>query len=508
MTHSTLPSPASLHAAVRRTGNAKPAASGEARVQRSRAARRAPRHGVAVRAALAGAVVVVAALGIPPMGGAVAQGAPSTVAPTPPEGTTALTFSGALELARLGPSVVLAEQALEQAEAQRDASFGNASGTLKGGYAQTWGGNGDGGGFDPLSLNATFDVVPLGPAWDASQSAVRSVEKAQLDVSDARAQATSAAATAYLTALRAQQQTALDVRAVALARQRQAHVEEQAANGDATDADVLAARLATTQAQTTAADDRLTLEGGLDDLAAVLGRQVDAVAGDAPAPVALRGEQDVAAAVNARSDVRVAELAAEAARASRAAAVRGVLPSAQVGARVGGGDGVSSWSAGVGYDTNSFQPSLSASYTPPSGGGGTSQAPEGTSFTLSLGVSVPLDTALSPALHATDVAVANASSRLEQTRAAAQRAIAAAERSLATRSASAALKHQQATQQTALAQQAAQRLDLGLIPAVDLEQARLDADQAALDAGSADDAVLLARVNLAIELGHDPMEVF
>lgn len=474
-----------------------------------------------LRRGLAAALVLAVAFFQPIL--VAAQGVPAAGSEDGTAAGPVLGFDEAMAAAREGPSVQQASLALQQAQARLQASFGNLSASLKAGYSVTTGElNGasvDDAGFDPISLSATFDVVPYGPAWDGYKSAQRSVASAQLAVRSARYQATSDTASAYLTALRAQQQVAIDRTAVQLAAAQQAHVESQAANGDATAASVLATQLATNQARATQQDDQLDLEAALDQLGQLVGQVVGGVDGepaaraeattagaDADATPADGSTADAdAAALARRADVRRARSDVEDAEASKASSLRSVLPTASLSADVRGGDGATSWSGGLSYDTSSFQPSLNASVTPAGSGGA---ATDGTALSVSLGLSVPLDTATPAHLRAADIALRSAQAQLRQTQDAARLAIQSARRALASRQRSAELAEQQRQQRALLLEQAHQRLDLGLVPEVDVDQARLDLARAELAEDQARDAVLLARMNLQLALGLDPMEVF
>jgi outer membrane protein TolC len=461
----------------------------------STAARRNPRRRAV--AAVFGALLVTLA-------------APCKTAAQAQETPVTIDFQDALALARKGPDVSLARLGVFQAEAARNATFSAASATLQGGYAQRWidavGYAPTRGGLAPFSLNATFNVVPYGPAHDARATADRSLETAQMALQDAVGQATLTAAQAYLEALRASQRLGLDASAVEQAQATLKHVQSLRAAGDATDDDVATAQVDLAQASTTRASDRLALQSALASLSYVLGRPVSAVNGEPPA--SKDPQDDDGDAVSGRSDVRQASLAVDASRQDYAAAVRQVLPAAEASASVQGGDGSNTWNAAIGFNTNAFQPSLQAGFTP--GGstlnGGT--ALNGTSFAITLSLSVPLDTGLGPALESARLSLTAAQQKLARTRQQATLAIASARRTLQSAQLDVGLSVTQRDLAAAQAAQAAQRFDLGLVAGPTLDQANLAADQARLAWLTAQDAVLLDRMALAQALGLDPMEVF
>ncbi|HKI59004.1 MAG TPA: TolC family protein [Trueperaceae bacterium] len=463
---------------------------------------RVPSAGRGRRPALAAALAVLITSAWP---AAPALAQSTTVAQPGP-----LTFADALSMARGGPSVAVSRLAVEQAQAARDAVASPVSATLRGGYAYAWndavGGASAGGRLQPFSLDATLNVVPYGPNFDSRQSAQRSLEAARTALQDAVYQATVNAATSYLQALRSQQRVTLDRAALAQAQGALEHVRAQRAAGDATQDALDAAELAALQAQTTVQTDELELQGRLASLSDLVGAPVTAVTGEPPA--ASDPAVDAHAAER-RSDVRSAAASVEAARQSYAAAVRQVLPIASTSADVQAGDGTTTWSAGVGYGTATFQPTVSASIDPTAGASSSSgSALDGTRFAISVAMSVPLDAGIGAALRGARLAMDGADRKLARARQLAALAIASAQRTLAGAHLGVTLAQTQRQHAEAQAARAQQRFDLGLIAERDLQLAQLDARRTTLDAAAANDTLLIDRLELARAIGSDPMEVF
>lgn len=422
----------------------------------------------------------------------------------------ALAFADALSLARGGPSVAVSRLAVEQAQAARDAGASPVSATLRGGYAYAWedgpGGAGAAGRLQPFSLDATLNVVPYGPNFDNRQSAQRSLEAARTALQEAVYQATVDAATSYLQALRSQQRVTLDRAALAQAQGALEHVRAQRTAGDATQDALDAAELAALQAQTTLQTDELALQGQLAALSDLVGAPVTAVAGEPPAGSDPAVDADAA---EQRSDVRSAAASVDAARQSYAAALRQVLPTASTSADLQAGDGTTSWSAGVGYGTATFQPTVSASVDPNAGASPSSgSALDGTRFAISVAMSVPLDAGMGAALRGARLALDAADQKLARARQLAGLAIASAQRTLTGAHLGVTLALSQRQHAEAQAARAQRRFDLGLIAERDLQLAQLDARRAALDAAAANDTLLIDRLELARAVGRDPMEVF
>lgn len=429
-----------------------------------------------------------------------AQGAPAT-----------LDFQAAVALARQGPSVAAAELAVRAAQAKLEASFPAVTGSLQTGLSQSWSDassvSSPHGGLEPFSLSATFNVVPYGPGFDARLDAERALATARMALDDATRQATVDALRTYLQALRTQRRIELDTRAVILAEASARHARTLRDAGDATVAGVADAELALTQARTALASDRLALATALADLSDRVGRTVAGVAGEPPAGYT-PSDSALDAALDRRSDVRQAALALEAAQRSYAAGVRSVLPSARASADLSSGDGSTSWGAGIAYGTSTFQPSLQANVTPGGSTASNGTTPQGTRVSLALTINVPLDTSVGAALEGARLTVAAAERELERTRQRAALAVASAKRTLESAALQARLATAQRDRATEKADEAARRLDLGLVAAPELDRARLDAEEADLAARGADDTVLLARLELVQALGLDPMEVF
>ena len=429
-----------------------------------------------------------------------AQGAPAT-----------LDFRAAVARARQGPSVATAELAVRAAQAKLDASFPSVTANLQAGYSQSWsdasGVSSQRGGLEPFSLSATFNVVPYGPGFDARLDAERALAAARMALDDAKRQATVDAARTYLQALRTQQRIELDARAVTLAEASLQHTRTLRDAGDATVGSVADAELALTQARTALASDRLALATALADLSDRVDRTVAGVGGEPPAGHAPT-DPSLDDALARRSDVRQAALSLEAARRSYAAGVRSVLPSARASADLESGDGTTSWGAGIGYRTSTFQPSLQANVTPggaTNSNGGTLQ---GTRLALGLTINVPLDAGMGAALEGARLTVATAERALERTRQRAALDIASAQRTLESAMLQARLAAAQRDRAVEKAGEAMRRQSLGLVAAPELDRVRLDADGAELAAFGTDDAVLLAKLELVRALGLDPMEVF
>ena len=267
------------------------------------------------------------------------------------------------------------------------------------------------------------------------------------------------------------------------------------------------AELALTQARTALVSDRLALATALAELSDLVGRAVGGVAGEPPDGRAPRASAP-GDALGQRSDVRQAALALDAARRSYAAGVRSVLPSARASADLASGDGTTSWGAGLTYGTSTFQPGLQANVTPGDATASSTTTLQGTRLALTLTINVPLDTGVGAALEGARLTVAAAELDLERTRQRAALAVASAERALESAALQARLAAAQRERAAEKADEAGRRLQLGLVATPASDRVRLDADDADLAARAAGDAVLLARLELARALGHDPMEVF
>ena len=436
-----------------------------------------------------------------------------------------LSFAQALTLAQQSPGVTLAASQLELAQRQLDVASGVVSADLSAGYTRTWGEATDasgtarsleGGGFDAATLKMTLNVVPLGPLADSVQRARWNVQKAAANLRDARNNASFNAAEQYLTALRLAQQLALDEATVALAQSRLDAAQTRLAAGAATDSGVLAAQIALGQAQSDLADTQRQQLDTLAKLAQTLGVAVVSVAGEPPAlqhaDLATTDATALETLLSQRSDVLAANLAVASAQLDKASTLRDYLPSGTLSTAFNARDGVQQLSAGASFDTRSFQPSISASYDPnlnrnassattPTGG-------SSSSFSLSVGLDIPLNSAVGPALAVADLAIAQSEQQARQTLQLARLEVDSARRAFAAVTAQVDMAKQLVAQAEQVARTTQDRYDLGLTGILDVQQAQVNLSSARLSADRASDARTVAALQLAQSLALDPTEVF
>jgi outer membrane protein TolC len=426
--------------------------------------------------------------------------------------SAALGFKQALQLAQESSKVQLAQLKLEQAQRRFTSAGSPVSAALSSGYSYSTVG---GSGVNPLSLSASFNIIPYGPTAERKQQARWAVQQAQLDASAARATALSKVAQDYLSALRAGQNEALQEGAVKLAQQSLNVTKAEQQAGAATSADVLQAQIALQAAQNDLATATRTQQQALATLSLDLGREVTAVSGEPGASTTPPDADLSGAALDARleqrSDVFSARVAASEARQSTADTLRNSLPSATLSTEYSSAANGAQFKAGASLGTgggSAFQPTVSVSYDPnyQSSSPGTTGSQQ--NFAVGISLSVPLDPSLPATLEASKLAVQSsqlaATSALAQARLEVQtdrNALAAAQASAA--QSQALLKQSQQSVSDAQTQ-----YKLGLLTQLDVQQALQAAAEAKLNAAKAQDQVLLARMALAQALALDPLEVF
>ena len=413
-----------------------------------------------------------------------------------------LTFGRVLTLVPQSPAVVTAAQDLELAQHARDIERSPLSLNLSGGVraatgAAVVGNDGlpitDTGpiAVDPITLNATLNVVPLGPNAAAGERADAAVTQAETVYQDAREDTLLAAVEAYLNALRNAQQQNVLRRGAEVARFALDGVRAKLEAGAAGEAEVLEAQLALAQAESDLATSLREGAEGLGTLTSVLGVAVDGVVGPVKVkPVPQPG--DLAGQLERRGDVIRARLALREAELAEADTRFGLLPSgtASVGyTRSVGGQGVA-LGASVGSDS-AFQPSVSVGYQP------FSTVTDGGAFSASLGVSVPLDPVTPKVLETAALRTTQARTDFTNTLALAKLELGSRQRELAAAEASLDLAARQLGLSSQLLTGVRRRFDLGLIAPLELKQAQQSRLTAQLARAKAQDAVLLAQLRLA-----------
>ncbi len=449
------------------------------------------------------------------------------VAPASVRAQAPLSFAGALALAVEGPSVRLAETRLESARRRLAVAASPVTGQLSGGYDQTWGTldaanlsqsedltKGD---IRPIELGVSINVVPFGPRADQRARGAAAVLQAERALDEARGQARVTAAQRFLEAVRADRAVALQQRAVADAEELVRARRTQAGVGATNDAAVAEAELGVRRARNALAQARREAVGALRALSVTLGRPVEAVrSGEEPPSGRDLALPDAAAldeALTRRSDVVSARQAMADARRGADAVLRDNLPQASLDLQVAQAGADHTWTLGAGFDTQSWQPRASIGFDPDTGAAAAGSSalpltdPSSHSVRLSASLTVPLDVTLGDALAAARAEVEASRQQLEQALDLARLDVLSAEQALAAAKDSAALAEEAASRRADDARDAARRYALGLTSVLDRDGARSAADMAALDAARARDAVLLARMRLALSLGRDPTEV-
>ena len=410
----------------------------------------------------------------------------------------ALSFDQAIELALQGPSVRLAELQLEQTREELTALSGLLSVNASAGYSRSL--REDSHNFDPVTINATLNIVPYGPGFDAEVQAGQKLIQAELALRDARAGVVVDATQRYATALRNSQEVTLAAAELAYARAVLEATSEQVDAGAAGPAQQLAAELTVREAEHRLSSAARALTGALEALGNLLGAEVPAVLGEPPTATLPVGT-NLQARTGRRSDVLNAELNLAQAERSVAAAIRDALPSGSLNLSYSSTENGQNLRLGAGFDTRSFQPSLGLSFDPDVPGA------DGSSFSLEVSIQVTLDTGTPAALQAANLAVAATQHRLEQVRSAAGLDIAERKRSLADAEAALRLSQSRLELLQLDLEAAATRRELGLVGPLELTRAELDLEAARLASSRARDSLTLSLLRYAQSLALDPLEV-
>jgi len=419
---------------------------------------------------------------------------------------------GAVRGAVGGPDVHVATLQRQQAEATARIASQVASGSVRMGATVSASGVDGSGDLDasvqPLSLQATLYVVPRGPTYDAAVRAERAAQDARAAVRASALHAAIDAADAYWSAERAQREAqAAEARVVAATRALDA-IRVQEAAGTA-GADVVAdAEIALLQARLDAAAAAVDRDAALIELARAIGGPVTAVASRSDGGAALAeawladlalpeaARLDAAAADSAR--VRAAESALADALQSAERARRDAGPSASLSANVAVSGDAGRIALGGGIDTRSYQPGLDLSVDP------FSNAPAGTTASLSLTVTVPLASARAAEFDRADLAAALEFERLEQARVQSQLDLAASVRAVEQTAGQLRITLDRLALRAMQLEAGEVRHAAGTVSPLDLERTRRELAEAELALDRALDTARLAQARLALALDDDP----
>lgn len=423
-----------------------------------------------------------------------------------------ITYAEALRRAETGPTVQLAQRALELAERQLAVTATPVRGELSAGYRWT-GGERDPGvgdpidladqGYDPIGLSLSFPALGLGPAGDAIDRARADVLRADAELAAARRDARIEATSAFQNALRARTALALARAETDLAVLERRAAELRAAAGAATAAEL--ARFATLEARARNAIAAAAFEVEAADraLALALGGPAGEPSGALPEAAALL-EGVPEAAWARRSDVLAARLQVAETDRTADATLRDRLPSLGFSVANTRGDADRTLQWGASFDTRTLQPSASLSYDPDTGVPGVGVDGTSRSWTVGVTLRVPLDPTVGSALAAGRIGRERARAQLELAQARAELDVDRRAFELDAAIADATLAGAAADQARADLAVAEARFASGSLSELAIARARLDAERAALDADRALDTARLAALRLLDALAIDP----
>jgi multidrug efflux system outer membrane protein len=411
----------------------------------------------------------------------------------------------------------MAELELAESERQLGLAAGLVSGQLSGGYGVTVGERTapdleepqslDSTDFDPIRLDLAFNVVPFGPSHDSVLAAEAQVLQAELALRDARSAAGIDAVEQLLTALRAAEEVEVRRFAASVARAELEATTLRFEGGTAPSTQLTQAQLALMLAENDVSAAELAASQGLRTLSAMLGVQMSEVAPfdrRIAVPEPPLGEE----LLMQRSDVQRALLSVAQVERSAASTLRSNLPTGSLGLAYNtAGDG---WSLGLGasFDTRNYQPALSGSFDPDSGSGGGVPGATSSSVSLSVGLTVPLDSGVIDALALSELARERALLAFEQTLTSARLELLLSADRVASFEASAALVDEQLAQTDAALAIAEERFALGLVSRLDVLAAERSVREQQLRSDRAADSLLLAQLSYLRASALDPLEVF
>ena len=423
-----------------------------------------------------------------------------------------LSYHDAVRRADEGPTVHLAERALELAERQLAVTAAPIRGELTAGYRWTSGERDPGigepidltdHGFDPIALTLSFPALGLGPVGDAIDRARADVVRAHAEVAAARRAAQIDVTSAFQSALRARASVELAHAEADLAALELRAADLRAAAGAATASEVARLAAGEARARTAVAAAEFEAAAAQRSLELALGGPVPPPTGPLPDPATLLNGVTVSVWRH-RSDVLAAQLALADTERNANATLRDQLPSLGFSVAHASGDDGRSLQVGAAFDTRTQQPSLSIGYDPDTGVPGVGAGGSSRALTLGITLRVPLDPTVGNALAAARIASERAQLQLELTYARAELDVERRDFELASALADADLARAAANLAHADLDVAEARFASGALSELALARARLDAARADLDADRAADAARLAALRLLDALATDP----
>lgn len=425
-----------------------------------------------------------------------------------------LTFEEAQRLAAAGPTVQLAERALELARRQLALTAAPLRGELGAGYRWTSGERdlGTGGtidlataGFDPVTLTLTLATVGVGPTADAIARARAEVERAEAELRAARRAARFDVTQGFQRALRAREAQALARAEIELAELEREAGRLRQLVGAASEAELARLGLTVERARAALAAADREVEAADRLLWATLGAAGGTPLGPLPEPLAwLEG---TVAAWEGRPDVLAASLQVAEIDRQADGALRDQLPSISLSVAAAVGSAERSLQAGAGLDSRTFQPAVSLSYDPDSGLPGLVGDARSRSFTVAIGLRVPLNPAIGDAIAAARVGRERAAAQYELTRVRAEIDVESRRADLASAAANAELADAGAVLAEAEYELALLRFRGGHLAELALRRAALEVERVRLEAARAHDTSRLAALRLLDAMAEDPADL-
>lgn len=425
-----------------------------------------------------------------------------------------LTFAEALRLSAEAPRVRLAERSLELARRQRAVAAAPVRGDIGAGYGWTFGERDagaagtvdlDAAGFDPLTLSLSFPTVGVGPAGDALARAQADVARAEAELAAARRGARLDVTSGFQRAVRARDALELAESDLALAELERAAAELRREAGAASEPELARLALAARRAAAAVAAAEHEVAAADRLLRVTLGVEVGPPAGPLPDPLAWLGDAD--AAWERRVDVVTAQLQVDETDRLASSTLRDALPSGTLSVGATFGDTDSQFQVGGAIDSRALQPSVNLSYDPDSGLPGLGEGDRSRSFSVRVGLRVPLNPAVGDAIVAARIGRERAAAQLDLTRARAEIEVEQRRIDLDTAAANAELARAGAELALAELELARLRHAGGHLAEIGLRRAELEADRARLEAARADDTTRLAALRLLDALAVDPADL-
>ena len=318
------------------------------------------------------------------------------------------------------PSVQMATMRLGSSQSQLNILRSPVKAELSGGYTKTWAEftankvskNLDSEDFSPISLNANFNLIPYGPAYEQQVKAEWNLKQAQNNLKAEKNKQIIELSQNFANALLAKEQILLAEAKLEFSQLKLEQNQVLFGSGNSNQAQLEQAKIQVQQALNNLESKKTSYQQALLSLSLSSGLEVDGVTGDLAEVKDFA--QNIEQQIKQRSDVQAALINVQKASLDAEANLRDNLPYGTINLSYNHATDIDSLNIAMSYNTKSFQPSLNTSYDPDYKPQNAISGQVSDSYSLGLKIVIPLDAALPDALYLSELAIKQAEQQFEQ----------------------------------------------------------------------------------------------